>query len=427
MEASVEGRRTGADGAPGSESAQRRGLRRHRLLATGLLFLMGAVFVATKFVAEPGIWVLLVQAGAEAALVGGLADWFAVTALFRHPLGLPIPHTAIVPRNKDRIGEGLGRFVERNFLAPDLVAQKVRSIDIAARLSAWLADPKHADVIADRMVSTLPYMIESIEDQDVREFIRRALDEQLRTVNLAPALGNALEVLAEAGHHQALFDRALVIARKLLFEYEGKIYELVGKRSSWWIPRSIDGKVARSIMAGIHELLDELAEPNHEARGRVDRAVIELVDKLQHSPEYATKVQAIKDQVLANPAIQGYLGVVWDELRRMIVEDAIAPDSTAKQAIAGGLRSLGRALAEDRRIQNRVNRTVERFLMKVVVPWRVEIGRFIAEVVRGWDARTVSDRMELAVGRDLQYIRMNGTLVGALVGCVLFVLSEWVF
>ena len=427
MQASFEDRPIGVTAAADSESTQRRALRRHRLLATGLLLLMAALFVATRFVTEPDDWVLLVQAGAEAALVGGLADWFAVTALFRRPLGLPIPHTAIVPRHKDRIGEGLGRFVERNFLAPELVAQKVRSLDIAAHLSAWLADPKHTDVIADRVVSALPYMIESIEDQDIREFIGRALDEQLRAVDLAPVLGKALAVLAEAGHHQMLFDRALVIARRILLDHEDKIYELVGKRSSWWIPRSIDGKVARSIMAGVQELLDELAAPNHEARDRIDRAVAELIDKLQYAPDYATKVQAIKNEILANPAIQGYLGVVWDALRRIIVEDATGPESAAKQAIAGGLRSFGRVLAEDRRIQNRVNRTVERFLMKVVVPWRVEIGRFIAEVVRGWDARTVSDRMELAVGRDLQYIRMNGTLVGALVGCALFVLSEWVF
>ena len=416
-----------AEVAIGGERAQRRALRRHRLLATGMLLVMAAVFLATRLVEEPGYWVLLIRAGAEAALVGGLADWFAVTALFRHPLGLPIPHTAIVPRNKDRIGEGLGRFVERNFLAPNLVAQKVRSLEIATRLSAWLGTRRNADAAAERIVATLPYILESLEDQEIREFVRQALNQQLRAVNLAPILGKALAVLSESGQHQMLFDKALIIVRKLLLEHEQRIYELVSRRSSWWVPRSIDLRVARAIVAGVHELLDELEAPDHEARERVDRAVAEMIDKLQHSPDYAEKVQSLKDQVLANPVIQEYLSAVWDEVRRLVLADLTAPESTTREAIAGGLQSLGRALGEDRRIQNRVNRSVERFVMKAVVPWRVEIGGFIAEVVRGWDARTVSDRMELAVGRDLQYIRMNGTLVGALVGCLLFVLSDWLF
>lgn len=407
----------------GQEHLQRRALRRHRMFATGLLLLAVAVLFATKTVPDPGFWVLLIRAGAEAALVGGLADWFAVTALFRHPLGIPIPHTALVPRNKDRIGRGLGSFVERNFLHPTLVAQKLQSIDIAARLSGWLARPENAQIIADRVVATVPFVLTSVQDRQIRDFLRRALHDQLGSVDLAHVFATVLRVLTESGQHHLVFDQALKTGRRLLAEHEDEIYRMVAERSKWWIPQTIDRAVAKSIISGMLQLLGELEDPNHQGRRRFDRAVAELIDRLEHSPDSKRRVEAIKEQILPSPAVQAYLESVWDRLREVILEDARAPDSRLRQVVAEAVRSLALAMASDRPMQDRLNRRIEDFVTSVVLPWRAEIGGFIAEVVRRWDAGTVSERIELEVGRDLQFIRINGTLVGALVGCLLFLIS----
>ncbi|HET8726451.1 MAG TPA: DUF445 domain-containing protein [Alphaproteobacteria bacterium] len=414
------------DGLSEQEALQRRTLRRHRLFATGLLIVAALIFVLTLTVEVPGFWTLLVQAGAEAAMVGGLADWFAVTALFRRPLGLPIPHTALVPRNKDRIGVGLGSFVERNFLHPDLVVDRLRSLDVAALAGRWLARPESADLVAGRIVAAVPVVVNSIDDDEVRHFIRRALHEQLDAVDLAPFLSKVLAVLTENRQHQALFDQALKIARRLLLENEERIYEIVGEKSRWWVPRSVDRRLAEALVSGMVDLLGDLTDPDHEARRRFDQAVEQIVERLATSPEAAARVAAIKTEVLTNPAVEEYLGSVWELLKRLVLDDVAAADSQLHRAIARGTRSLGGALVDDQHMRKRVNRRIEKMVIGAVVPARAEIGAFIADVVRSWDARTVAERLELEVGRDLQYIRINGTLVGALVGCAIFLISHFV-
>ncbi|HET8726987.1 MAG TPA: DUF445 domain-containing protein [Alphaproteobacteria bacterium] len=409
------------------EVLQRRTLRRHRMVATGLLLLSLAVFLVTHVPAAPAFWVLLVRAGAEAALVGGLADWFAVTALFRRPLGLPIPHTALIPRNKDRIGAGLGSFVERNFLAPDLVVEKLRTLDPAAVAGRWLARPESAQQVAERITLAVPVVVNSIDDEELRRFVRHALRQQLDAVDLAPILSKVLSILTETGQHQALFDQALKIARRLLLENEERIYELVGEKSRWWVPRTVDRRLAEALVSGAIELLGDLADPQHEARRRFDRAVEDLIRKLATSPEAAARVAALKAQAMANPAVEEYLGTIWGLLKRRVLDDAAETDSHLRRALVRGIASIGGALAADAHMRERVNRRLEKMVVGLVVPARAEIGAFIADVVRSWDARTVTERLELEVGRDLQYIRVNGTLVGALVGCAIFLAGHFLF
>lgn len=395
------------------------------MFATGLLLLALLLFLATHAVAEPGFALLLLQAGSEAALVGGLADWFAVTALFRRPLGLPIPHTALIPRNKDRIGEGLGSFVERNFLAPDLVVEKLRSLDIAGIVGRWLARPENARPVAERITLAVPVVISSIDDEEVRQFVRRALKEQLDAVDLAPLLAKVLRMLTESGQHQKLFDEGLKIARRVLLENQDRIYELVEEKSRWWVPKAIDRRIAEALISGAVDLLGDLADPDHDARRRFDRAVEEGIEKLATSPVAAAKVAAVKQQVLSNPAVENYLETIWELLRRRVLADAAAEHSHLRRALCRGIGAIAGSLAEDAHMRERVNRRLEKMVVGLVVPARKEIGTFIADVVKSWDARTVSDRLELEVGRDLQYIRVNGTLVGALVGCVLFLAQSF--
>ncbi len=257
--------------SPELEDVQRHALRRNKLRATGLLLAAASVFVAASVLHEAGFWVLLVRATAEAAVVGALADWFAVTAVFRRPLGLPIPHTAIVPRNKDRIGEGLGAFVTRNFLTPELLATKLRSIDPAGRLAAWLSAPDHAALVAERVTLVLPHVIRSLEDDEIREFAARALGEQLRSADLSSALGKTLAVVTAGLPFDTVFDRALDALQKLLDREAGTIYEIVAERAAWWVPKAVDRRLAKAIVDGLSELLVGAARARQRAADDVSR------------------------------------------------------------------------------------------------------------------------------------------------------------
>lgn len=406
------------------EAGQRRLLRRNRRLATGLLLFAASLFVALRFVPEPGFWTLLLRAASEAAIVGALADWFAVTALFRRPLGLPIPHTAIIPSNKDRIGDGLGSFVERNFLEPSLVVAKLRSVDPAARLVRWLNAPGTAEALAARLVATMPGVIRSIEDRELRDFFGRALGEQLRGTEVAPVIGKVLGVLVASGQHQPLLERAVAWALDLVDRNQGRLEAMVGQRSGWWIPKAIDRRVARSLSSGAHDYLKELLDPASPMRIRMELAIEDLARDLQDDADTRAQVEAAKARLLDQPEIQAWLGGLWDEVRRITLHDLERPDGRTREALVTGLRSLGSALEADPAMRARLNASVERLALDLIAPWRRGIGRFIAEVVHGWDARTVSDRIETAVGSDLQYVRISGTIVAALVGSTLFLATR---
>jgi uncharacterized membrane-anchored protein YjiN (DUF445 family) len=405
---------------------QRRALRRNRALATGLLLVAAAVFFATRFFPAPNFWILLLRAGAEAAVVGGLADWFAVTALFRHPLGLPIPRTAIIPKSKDRIGAGLGDFVERNFLAPEIIAAKLRQAQPSRRIAAWLALPSNARLIAEQVASALPYAVRSLDDPDVRGFVLRSFGEQLREIDLAPVLGRVITILTSSGQYDVLFDHLLDAARRLVDAHTHRLYTLVEERSRWWIPKAIDRRIAQAILESIEELLRELREEGGSARAEFRAAVRRLAENLVSSPEQRERFNAAKDRLLEDPDVQHWLADVWDKLRQIVVDDLAAPHSRTREAILTAVLSLGRTLEADPQMQERLDEAIEEAAV-AVVPWRGQIGGLIADVVRNWDARTVAERLELAMGSDLQYIRINGTLVGACVGCALFLLSYYLF
>lgn len=406
------------------EARQERALRRSRLLALGLLLLAAALYVATYLPREADFWILLLRAAGEAGVVGGLADWFAVTALFRRPFGLPIPHTAIIPRNKDRIAEGLAAFVERHFLEPELLKRRLADANAAARLGEWLAESANSRLIADRILDAAPYIIEGFDESEGRVFFRNAFGEQLRAFDAVPLITQALTLLSESRQHQELFDRALRVARRLLKQNEEFIYERVAERSRWWVPRRFDRKLAEAIVEGVEELLADLAQRDHEARLQFDEAVTRLLDRLHRSEGFRAQVDRFKLRMLASREVQEALGTIWDQIRAMLLGAMRDSDSPLRRSLSGSLVVLGQALRADGDAQARLNRRFEALTEAFIVPFRSDIGRFIAEVVRGWDAPTVARRIELEVGRDLQYIRINGTVVGALAGCLLFLVSR---
>jgi len=406
-----------------TQDFQRRGLRRKRLIATALLGAMAALFISTALAPQPGFWILLVRATTEAALVGGLADWFAVTALFRQPLGLPIPHTAILPRNKDRIGEGLATFIERNFLSPDILRAKLRSIDPARLVADWLSMPANADAVARRLVRMLPHLINAIDDRDFRVFIGEALGRHLADIELAPLLGRAIAVLTANGFHETLLDRLLDLCREFLEEREEQLYMAAeAQRRRWWIPKAINRQIARAIIGGVKELLSKLREPGTPARRNLLREIERLAEQLRTSPVYRARVEEAKLRLLEDSEVKAWLGSVWGDIKRLLLADFASPQSRMDHALGAVIRSLGRHLGANPAMRKRVNRTMEAMALEIV-PWRAGLAQFLIEIVRQWDTSSFTNRIELVVGSDLQYIRINGTLVGGLVGCLLYLVS----
>lgn len=405
---------------------QRRSLRRHRTVATSLLVVMGVAYFIAVRSGLPGFWMDLLRAGTEAALVGGLADWFAVTALFRRPLGLPIPHTAVIPNSKDRIGAGLGSFIERHFLEPKLVAARLRSLGISRRLGAWLADRRNADVVSDRLAIIASFLFRSFNDQKLQRMMQMTLRRQLREIELAPALATLLSVLRRNGAHEQLLDHVLAAVRTYISVHEDQILAIVEERSRWWVPRRVDRKMAKEIADGLIAYLDDLGKRDHDARATFAAVVEQLVADLRHDPAFRSQVNAMRDRFLAAPEVNAYFQTLWQGLRATLEQELVQPNSRLRQALSGILRSIGSAIAEDPALQARMDMRLEEGIQTLIVPWRKEIGRFVSDVVRSWAASTIVDRIELAVGKDLQYIRLNGTLVGAAVGCAIFTLTQLV-
>ena len=406
-----------------SDEVRRKRLRRNRLLATVMLTAMGAAFVATRMVPEPGFWTLLIQAGAEAGMVGGIADWFAITALFRHPLGVPIPHTAIIPTNKDRIGRTLGRFVEVNFLTPEVLFRKLRQLQVGRRVADWLAAPATAGLIAHSITSALPHLIRSLRSRDLHDFLQRAFGEEFSHPDVAPILAHAIRLLTASGEADVLFDRAIEIAIGWIKDNRAQFDKLISERSRWWIPKAIDRRIASAIMDGVTEVLAGLQNPESETRAKFRATLVGLVEELLSSPEQRQQVNEAARRLLAHPDTRAWLSSIWNGLCDAAVEDLARPESRLSVALEKPISLVAQTLATDEIMLQHIDDAVER-VAHSLIRWRTEIGSFIAEVVRNWDTRTLVERLELVVGSDLQYIRMNGTIVGACAGCAIFIATR---
>jgi uncharacterized membrane-anchored protein YjiN (DUF445 family) len=409
--------------SPDVDEAARTRLRRNRALATGLLLAAAIIFAATLLVPEPSFWVLLVRTAAEAGVVGGLADWFAVTALFRRPLGLPIPHTAIIPNNKERMGRALGRFVERNFLTPEILIARLRNAKPARRLATWLAEPESAEFVSRAVNEALPYLVHALNSPDLHDFSRRTLGARLREADVAPLVARIIRAVGQSGEADILFERIVALADSWLRDNRHRIDDLVRQKSRWWIPKSVDRHVADALVGGVIDLLDRLREPDSDIRQKFRNAIAALAEGVERDPGQRRQVNDAKNRFLEHPETQAWLGSLWGQIGGAIAADAERPDSAPRDGLTRGLAGAGRALAADEAMQGHLDSAIEGGALRLM-EWRGEIGKFIADVVSSWDTRTLSQRLELVVGSDLQYIRMNGTIVGALAGCLIFLLSQ---
>jgi uncharacterized membrane-anchored protein YjiN (DUF445 family) len=406
-----------------AEDQARARLKANRALATGLLLLSGAVLVGTYMVPEEGFAVLLARAASEAGIVGGLADWFAVSALFRRPLGLPIPHTAIVPNNKGRIAEALGLFVERNFLTEETVLRKLREVRASKRLTAWLTTPETVSSLAHSIATALPYIVRSLDDSDLQRFAQATLGEQLRKADVAGMLARAIDLLGQIGEADELFARVAEIAADWLKTNRMHIDQLVHERSPWWLPRTVDRKIAAEIVDGVIELLGDLKDPTSEPRRKFKTSLTDLVNELLKSPNQRAEINAAKNRILDHPEFQAWLGAIWRRSSGALLEDLAKPDSETRAGLERAILLFARALEADEAMQRHIDVLLER-LAVYVISWRSAIGSFISEVVKSWDTKVLTERLELVVGSDLQYIRMNGTVVGAIAGCLIFLATQ---
>lgn len=410
------------------EQYQQKQLTKMQRIASGLLCGMFIVFLAAKFGESNFPELGFVRAFAEAAMVGALADWFAVTALFRRPMGLPIPHTAIIPTNKDRIGESLGLFVQNNFLSPEILTEKLQNFDLASKFADWLASHENSAVLSQKICDALPALLNALSDEDVRNFIEKNISERIRAVEAAPLAGNILATLTSGNRHQQLLDEALKFAGQFLQENKSAIREKITQESPWYIPQFVDNKLYEKIITKAEETLREVNfDPHHELRRKFTLATQDFVQKLKNSPEYHAKGEEIKEEILSSPIVQQYFGSIWTDIKQKIIADANSPDSALRKHIENALLGFGESLKNDSAIRQKINDWVQSAAVHLISERRGEVGNLIAETVRKWDSATMTRKIELQTGRDLQFIRINGTIVGGLVGLVIYVISRLLF
>jgi uncharacterized membrane-anchored protein YjiN (DUF445 family) len=398
------------------------GLARMRLVATGLLLLMAALFLAARALEPAHAAVGFLRAFAEAAMVGGLADWFAVTALFRHPLGLPIPHTAIVPRNKDRIGDTLAQFLRDNFLVPRVVARRMQRLEVASAAGRFLAGPGGVDPRLKRGASRLAVeWLTAFDPERLGGMVKATIGQQLRRTEVAPLIGQALAAAIAENRHVPLIDGIVRWAGRTLAANEQIIRDMVHERAGsilrW---TGLDETIANKILDGLDQLLFDMAEdPDHPLRAKGNEGLAALARDLQHDAATRARVEALKAELIDNPAMQRWLDGLWEQARAATLRLARDPDRLLSGRLGELLAQFGEALQRDRRLQLTVNRFLRRAVVGIASDYGDGIVRLVSETVRGWDARTITRRLENAVGRDLQYIRVNGTLVGGLVGLLI--------
>jgi uncharacterized membrane-anchored protein YjiN (DUF445 family) len=405
------------------EATRRAELAAMKRVATGLLALALVVFVVARFFEAAYPWVGFVRAGAEASLVGGLADWFAVTALFRKPLGLPIPHTAIIQTQKDRIGQILGTFVQRHFLSHDVLIAKLRSMGLAERIARWINDPEHSAQLARHLAIGIAEGVQALPQSDVRDLIRDSAVARLQAVQLAPILGNVLALVTTEDRHQALLDEALRLVQDALETNREELRRKFREESPWWVPGVVDDAVHRRIVSAAERLIDEVeADRHHALRLKFDVAFRQFVERLKHSPAVIARAEALKEG-LGTPLVEELASSLWERARQAAARFSAEGEGQALQPLARGISAVGESLLVNEARLAELDGFLTDFIASVVEQHQHEVGDLIVQTVRRWDPEEAAQRIELAVGRDLQFIRLNGTLVGGLAGLLIHTFS----
>jgi uncharacterized membrane-anchored protein YjiN (DUF445 family) len=388
-----------------------------RTLAVCLLLLAAAVYLVT--LDGNGFWGF-VNTGAEASMVGAIADWFAVTALFKHPLGLPVPHTALIPRRKDELGRSLEEFVGENFLQETVIRDRVAAAAISARVGAWLADPGQVRRVVDEVVEIAALGLGKVRDEDVTDLVTQALIPRFREEPVAPLAGSLLAEAVRDGVHEGMVDLALDELHGWLLENPDTVAEVLEQRAPWWAPPRLNDAVTRRVTGELVTWLAEIrSDPRHRARQALDSLLAELAEDLQHDPATRERTERLKERLLDQPQVVETGIALWNALRRALEASLLDPDGAVRDRLTRELAAFGARLREDARLRARIDGMAADVSVFAVERYGAELTAVITHTVERWDGREAARRIELHVGRDLQFIRINGTIVGGLVGVVI--------
>jgi uncharacterized membrane-anchored protein YjiN (DUF445 family) len=402
---------------------------RMKRVATGLFILMTLIFIAAKYF-EPSSPILpFVRAFAEAAMVGALADWFAVTALFRRPLGLPIPHTAIVPRSKDRIGAGLGRFISRNFLQAEQVERRLKDMDLAGSFSRWLTEGERARKVARGIAGAVPRVLGLLNDGKIAAWLQNTFTDRIRNADIANLLADGLETLIRNERHKPIVDLIIFHADLTIHSQEGEFRSRVTNKMDW-LPKlfAVDSAASDALLTAIKDTLKAAAkDPTHSIRTRIDDALAHLCRDLRQDPNLRDGLQKWIKEIADHPAVRTYVNQIWGDMKKSVREQTPEETERLTNAIAAGLEDLARAIERDEDLRASLNVRLKGWAVELADAQGEGVGTMVADTIKGWDAQTVVNQIEAAVGRDLQYIRISGTLIGGLAGLVIYVVSEFVF
>jgi len=412
---------------PASESVvlRARQLTAARRRATALLVAVTALFIGVTAAGVHGTLLGYVQAGAEASMVGGVADWFAVTALFRRPLGLPIPHTALIVERKDQFAATLGQFVQENFLNADVLAERIRAVGLVPRLAAWLTDEANAATLAGHAADLVVTVADALRAEDVQGVITAELTRVVDAVEVAPLAGRALRVVIAGGHHGDLFNTIVYAADRYLGDHYPELRERFEGESPRWVPDAVYRRVFDRIYNRLRQRLVAMAaDPEDEARQQFEAWIVGLPDRLETDPELRERGERLKRDVLGSAGLRDWSGSLWQKAKDALRAQAADPDSELHRRLAEALVTLGGRLASDRRLQDGLERMVESGARAVADRFHDELAGLVTGTIQRWDATETSSQLELLLGRDLQYIRINGTVVGAGVGLVLHAVAQ---
>lgn len=411
--------------AAADEEQRRRDLRRMKRTATGLLVAATVAFLVTRVLEEDVAWLGYVRATAEAAMVGAIADWFAVTALFRHPLGLPIPHTAIIPNRKDDIGRGLGTFVQQNFLTKAVVEERLAGVSLAARLGDWLTEPGNAERVGDQLGGVLRTTLDTLRDEDVQETLETAVATRVRAIEAGPILARALDLAIADGRHQEVLSVLLRRVAEAVTDNEDVLRERLQSETPWWVPDRFDDRIFDRVHSGVQRFLREVADdPDHPMRATLDQRLATLADQLVRTPSMRARADALKEELVEHPAVREWSSTMWADIKASLLAHADDPESDLRRRLVRAAADLGARLRDDPQLQARVDGWVASTAVEVVERSKGEVGEVIASTVARWDSTEATQRIELQVGRDLQFIRINGTVVGGLAGLVIYTVGK---
>jgi len=418
----------GADSVADAERA--RALRRMKLVA--LSFLLGAtvIFLVCTWAQSRGAaeWVGYVRAAAEAGMVGALADWFAVTALFKHPLGIPIPHTAIIKRKKDQLGEGLGTFVRENFMSPEVIETKLRDANVAGRMGKWLSEQPHAERVAAEASTVLHVVVEMLRDDDVQQVLDRMIVKRIAEPQWGPPIGRVLNSLLEEGRQEALLQLLADRAFQWSLNAGDTIERVIERDSPSWSPRWVDSLIGDRIHRELMDFTDKVRRnPDHELRRSATKFLFEFADDLQNDDATVARAERVKEEIMARDEIAKAAETAWSTAKRIVLESVDDPSSTLRNRIADSVVHIGESLRDDTELRDKVDNWIIRAAQHVVTQYGTEITAIITETIERWDADEASRRIELHVGRDLQFIRINGTVVGSLAGLIIYSVAQLLF